>query len=103
MDDTLCIPTIFISYTGEALDYKAPLLRSLHAVNVAGTEVCHYFNEDVKKVSANLGWEQEYFLVDENLYSARQTLCLQDARLWDIRLQKTNSWKTTISVLSPHA
>ena len=76
MDDTLCIPTIFISYTGEALDYKAPLLRSLHAVNVAGTEVCHYFNEDVKKVSANLGWEQEYFLVDENLYSARPDLML---------------------------
>ena len=76
IDDTLCIPTIFISYTGEALDYKAPLLRSLHAVNVAGTEVCHYFNEDVKKVSANLGWEQEYFLVDENLYSARPDLML---------------------------
>lgn len=76
MDDTLCIPTIFISYTGEALDYKAPLLRSLHAVNVAGTEVCHYFNEDVKKVSANLGWEQEYFLVDEDLYSVRPDLML---------------------------
>ena len=76
IDDTLCIPTIFISYTGEALDYKAPLLRSLHAVNVAGTEVCHYFNEDVKKVSANLGWEQEYFLVDEDLYSARPDLML---------------------------
>ncbi|MBP8935425.1 MAG: glutamine synthetase III, partial [Prevotella sp.] len=76
IDDTLCIPTIFISYTGEALDYKAPLLRSLHAVNIAGTEVCHYFNEDVKKVSANLGWEQEYFLVDEDLYSARPDLML---------------------------
>jgi glutamine synthetase len=76
IDDTLCIPTIFISYTGEALDYKAPLLRSLHAVNVAATEVCHYFNPDVKKVSANLGWEQEYFLVDEDLYSARPDLML---------------------------
>ena len=76
MDDTLCIPTIFISYTGEALDYKAPLLRSLHAVNIAATEVCHYFNEDVKKVSANLGWEQEYFLVDEDLYSVRPDLML---------------------------
>ena len=76
IDDTLCIPTIFISYTGEALDYKAPLLRSLHAVNIAATEVCHYFNKDVKKVSANLGWEQEYFLVDENLYSARPDLML---------------------------
>jgi glutamine synthetase len=76
IDDTLCIPTIFISYTGEALDYKAPLLRSLHAVSIAATDVCHYFNEDVKKVSANLGWEQEYFLVDEDLYSARPDLML---------------------------
>jgi glutamine synthetase len=76
IDDTLCIPTIFISYTGEALDYKAPLLRSLHAVNVAATEVCHYFYPDVKKVHANLGWEQEYFLVDEELYSARPDLML---------------------------
>ena len=76
MDDTLCIPTIFISYTGEALDYKAPLLRTLHAVNVAATEVCHYFYPDVKKVQSNLGWEQEYFLVDEGLYSARPDLLL---------------------------
>ena len=73
---TLCIPTVFISYTGEALDYKAPLLRSLHAVNVAATEVCHYFNPDVKKVISNLGWEQEYFLVDESLYAARPDLML---------------------------
>ena len=76
IDDTLCIPTIFISYTGEALDYKAPLLRSLHAVNVAATQVCRYFYVDVKKVSSNLGWEQEYFLVDESLYSARPDLML---------------------------
>jgi glutamine synthetase len=76
MDDTLCIPTIFISYTGEALDYKAPLLRALHAVNVAATDVCHYFYPDVKKVVSNLGWEQEYFLVDEDLYSARPDLML---------------------------
>lgn len=76
MDDTLCIPTIFISYTGESLDYKAPLLRALHAVNVAATEVCHYFDERVKKVTTNLGWEQEYFLVDEGLYSARPDLML---------------------------
>ena len=76
IDDTLCIPTIFISYTGEALDYKAPLLRSLHAVNVAATEVCHYFYPEVKKVISNLGWEQEYFLVDEGLYSARPDLML---------------------------
>ena len=76
IDDTLCIPTIFISYTGEALDYKAPLLRALHAVNVAATEVCHYFYPDVKKVVSNLGWEQEYFLVDEDLYAARPDLIL---------------------------
>ena len=76
MDDTLCIPTIFISYTGEALDYKAPLLRSLHAVNVAATNVCHYFDQDVKSVHANLGWEQEYFLIDEDLYFARPDLML---------------------------
>lgn len=76
MDDTLCIPTIFISYTGEALDYKAPLLRTLHAVNVAATDVCRYFYPDVRKVQSNLGWEQEYFLVDEGLYSARPDLLL---------------------------
>ena len=76
IDDTLCIPTIFISYTGEALDYKAPLLRSLHAVNEAATAVCHYFYPEVKKVICNLGWEQEYFLVDEGLYSARPDLML---------------------------
>ena len=76
MDDTLCIPTVFISYTGEALDYKAPLKRALHAVNVAATEVCHYFDPAVKKVQSNLGWEQEYFLVDEGLYAARPDLLL---------------------------
>ena len=76
IDDTLCIPTIFISYTGEALDYKAPLLRTLHAVNVAATDVCKYFYDDVKKVQSNLGWEQEYFLVDEGLYSTRPDLLL---------------------------
>ncbi len=76
IDDTLCIPTVFISYSGEALDYKAPLLRALHAVNVAATEVCHYFDPNVKKVTSNLGWEQEYFLVDEGLYSARPDLLL---------------------------
>ena len=76
IDDTLCIPTIFISYTGESLDYKAPLLRALRAVNAAATEVCHYFYPDVKKVQSNLGWEQEYFLVDESLYFARPDLVL---------------------------
>jgi glutamine synthetase len=76
IDDTLCIPTIFISYTGEALDYKAPLLRSLHAVGKAATDVCQFFYNDVKKVQVNLGWEQEYFLVDEGLYSARPDLVM---------------------------
>ena len=76
IDDTLCIPTIFIAYTGEALDYKAPLLRSLHALDKAATDVCQYFYDDVKKVQVNLGWEQEYFLVDEGLYSARPDLML---------------------------
>ena len=76
IDDTLCIPTIFIAYTGEALDYKAPLLRSLHAVDKAATEVCQLFYPEVRKVTVNLGWEQEYFLVDEGLYSARPDLLM---------------------------
>jgi glutamine synthetase len=76
VDDTLCIPTIFIAYTGESLDYKAPLLKALRAVNKAAVDVCHYFDPDVKKVMAYLGWEQEYFLVDEGLYAARPDLLL---------------------------
>ena len=76
IDDTLCIPTIFIAYTGEALDYKAPLLRALHAVGNAARNVCQYFYDDVTKVQVNLGWEQEYFLVDEGLYSARPDLLM---------------------------
>ena len=76
MDDTLCIPTIFIAYTGEALDYKAPLLRALYAVGKAATDVCQFFYDDVTKVTVNLGWEQEYFLVDEGLYSARPDLLM---------------------------
>ena len=76
IDDTLCIPTIFIAYTGEALDYKAPLLRALHAVDKAATDVCRLFYPEVNKVTCNLGWEQEYFLVDEGLYSARPDLML---------------------------
>ena len=74
--DTLCIPTVFIAYTGESLDYKAPLLKALHAVDKAAVEVCHYFNPEVSKVVAYLGWEQEYFLVDEGLYAARPDLLL---------------------------
>ena len=74
--DTLMIPTVFISYTGEALDYKAPLKKALHAVDRAATEVARYFNPEVNKVVSNLGWEQEYFLVDEGLYAARPDLLM---------------------------
>ena len=76
VDKTLCIPTIFISYTGEALDYKTPLLKALAAVDKAATAVCKMFTPDVKRVYANLGWEQEYFLVDTVLYNARPDLCI---------------------------
>ena len=76
IDDTLVIPTIFISYSGESLDYKAPLLRALKAVDKAATAVCRYFDPKVRKVTSNLGWEQEYFLVDESLYCARPDLLL---------------------------
>ena len=76
IDDTLCIPTIFIAYTGEALDYKAPLLRALRAVDRAATDVCSLFYDNVTKVQVNLGWEQEYFLVDEGLFSARPDLLM---------------------------
>ncbi len=74
MGKTLCIPTIFIAYTGEALDYKTPLLKSLNAIDLAATEVCQYFDKNVNKVIATLGWEQEYFLIDEALYNARPDL-----------------------------
>ena len=73
---TLCIPTVFISYTGEALDYKTPLLKALAAVDEAAVDVCQYFDKNVTKVNANLGWEQEYFLIDEALYQARPDLAL---------------------------
>ncbi len=76
MDGTLCIPTIFISYTGESLDYKTPLLRALNAVDKAGTAVAQFFDPEVKHVISNLGWEQEYFLVDEALYAARPDLVM---------------------------
>ena len=76
MDGTLCIPTIFISYTGESLDYKTPLLRALNAVDKAGTAVAKFFDPEVKHVISNLGWEQEYFLVDEALYAARPDLVM---------------------------
>ena len=76
LDQTLCIPTIFISYTGESLDYKTPLLRALNSVDVAATAVARYFDPEVKHVVSYLGWEQEYFLVDESLYSARPDLVM---------------------------
>lgn len=79
--DTLCIPTIFISYTGEALDYKTPLLKSINAINKAATEICHYFDKNVRKVTSFLGWEQEYFLIDEALYAARPDLKLTERTL----------------------
>lgn len=81
VDDTLCIPTVFIAYTGESLDYKAPLLKALRAVDKAAVEVCHYFDPSVKKVVSYLGWEQEYFLVDEGLYAARPDLLLTGCTL----------------------
>src|SRR5262245_47721937 len=79
---TLCIPTIFISYTGEALDYKMPLLRALHAVDQAATAVCQYFDKDVIKVIPTLGWEQEYFLIDEALYHARPDIMMTGRALF---------------------
>lgn len=75
-ETTLTIPTIFISYTGEALDYKTPLLRALNTIDKAATSVCQYFDKNVSRVTANLGWEQEYFLIDEALYMARPDLML---------------------------
>ena len=76
VDTTLCIPTIFIAYTGEALDYKVPLLRSMAAVDKAATAVCHYFDKNVSRVKTFLGWEQEFFLVDESLWAVRPDLVL---------------------------
>ncbi len=73
---TLCIPTIFVSYTGESLDYKAPLLKALAALDKAAVDVCHYFDKNVSKVTATLGWEQEYFVVDEGLFNARPDLVM---------------------------
>jgi glutamine synthetase len=73
---TLCIPTIFVSYTGESLDYKAPLLKALEALNHAAVDVCNYFDRNVNDVKATLGWEQEYFVIDEGLFNARPDLVL---------------------------
>ncbi len=79
---TLCIPTIFISYTGESLDNKAPLLKALHVVDKAATDVCQYFDKDITKVTSTLGWEQEYFLVDSALHAARPDLALTGRSLF---------------------
>src|SRR6476660_6816065 len=73
---TLCIPTIFVSYTGESLDYKAPLLKALEALNRSAVDVCNYFDKNVQRVTATLGWEQEYFVIDEGLFNARPDLVL---------------------------
>ncbi|MCB9015476.1 MAG: glutamine synthetase III [Lentimicrobiaceae bacterium] len=82
MDRTLCIPTIFVSYTGEALDYKTPLLKASSSLDREATAVCQYFDENVKRVFATLGWEQEYFLVDTALYNARPDLSLSGRTLF---------------------
>jgi glutamine synthetase len=79
---TLCIPTIFISYTGESLDYKMPLLKALHVVDQAAVEVCQYFDKNVTKVNATLGWEQEYFLIDQALFNARPDLMMTGRALF---------------------
>ncbi|MFW5975038.1 MAG: glutamine synthetase III, partial [Bacteroidota bacterium] len=76
LDRTLCIPTVFIAYTGEALDYKTPLMKALSALDTAAQRVCKYYDESVSKVTSTLGWEQEYFLVDSALYKARPDLML---------------------------
>jgi len=73
---TLCLPTIFVSYTGELLDYKAPLLKALEALNKSALDVCHYFDKNISKVTATLGWEQEYFVIDEAMFNARPDLLL---------------------------
>jgi glutamine synthetase len=82
MGKTLCIPTIFVSYTGEALDFKTPLLKALSALDKAAVDVCQYFDKNVTKVSATLGWEQEYFLVDEALFNARPDLTMTGRTLF---------------------
>ncbi len=73
---TLCIPTIYVSYTGESLDYKAPLLKALESLNKAAVDVCNYFDKNITHVTATLGWEQEYFVIDEGLFNARPDLIL---------------------------
>ncbi|MEI6682170.1 MAG: glutamine synthetase III [Bacteroidota bacterium] len=82
MDRTLCIPTVFVSYTGEALDFKTPLLKAIYSIDKAATDVCQYFDKDITKVFSTLGWEQEYFLVDSALHQARPDLVLTGRTLF---------------------
>lgn len=82
LSNTLCIPTIFVSYTGEALDFKTPLLKALHLLDKAATDVCQYFDKNVTKVTATLGWEQEYFLIDSALFNARPDLSMTGRALF---------------------
>jgi glutamine synthetase len=86
--NTLCIPTIFISYTGHALDYKMPMMKALNAVDQAATAVCQYFDKDVVKVNTTLGWEQEYFLIDEALHNARPDIAMTGRALFGARPAK---------------
>ena len=88
MGTTLCVPTIFIAYTGEALDFKVPLLRSLEAVDKASVAVCQYFDATVGKVHSYLGWEQEYFLVDRAMYRKRKDLIFCGRTLFGARPPK---------------
>ncbi|MEJ7680435.1 MAG: glutamine synthetase III [Segetibacter sp.] len=88
---TLCIPTIFVAYTGQSLDYKAPLLKALAALDKAAVEVCHYFDRNVNKVTPTLGWEQEYFVIDAALANARPDLVLCDRTVFGASLRKDNN------------
>jgi glutamine synthetase len=103
MGTTLCIPTVFVSYTGEALDNKTPLLRALQSVDQAATEVARYFDKNVNKVISTLGWEQEYFLVDAALAASRPDLTMSGRLLLGHRRPKASNWKTTISAPFPTA
>lgn len=95
--DTLCIPTVFVSYTGEALDYKTPLKKALKAVSDAAVPICKLFDPSVNKVYSYLGWEQEYFLVDESLYATRTDLMITGRTLMGHNSSKINSSTTIIS------
>ena len=89
---TLCIPTIFVAYTGEALDNKAPLLRALHAVDHAATAIAKYFDKNVSKVNATLGWEQEYFLIDSALASSRPDIIFNRKNItWAFSCQRATT------------